>query len=56
MSESPTVDEFIRHMQAELDACDDIVDKMKDKNANGKSNLHYYLLSNSPPDSRNFPN
>ena len=27
MSESPTVDEFIRHMQAELDACDDIVDK-----------------------------
>ena len=27
MTESPTVDEFIRHMQAELDACEDIVDK-----------------------------
>ena len=27
MAESPTVDEFIRHMQAELDACEDIVDK-----------------------------
>jgi predicted nucleic acid-binding Zn ribbon protein len=27
MSESPSVDEFIRHMQAELDACEDIVDK-----------------------------
>ena len=26
MSESPTVDEFIRHMQAELDACQDIPD------------------------------
>ena len=26
MSESPSVDEFIRHMQAELDACEDIVD------------------------------
>lgn len=27
MTESPSVDEFIRHMQAELDACEDIVDK-----------------------------
>lgn len=27
MTESPNVDEFIRHMQAELDACEDIVDK-----------------------------
>ena len=27
MTESPTVDEFIRHMQAELDACEGIVDK-----------------------------
>ena len=27
MTESPTIDEFIRHMQAELDACEDIVDK-----------------------------
>ena len=27
MTESPTVDEFIRHMQAELDACEEIVDK-----------------------------
>ena len=27
MSESATVDEFNRHMQAELDTCDDIVDK-----------------------------
>ena len=27
MTESPTVDEFIHHMQAELDACEDIVDK-----------------------------
>tara|TARA_B110000444_G_C18851442_1_gene605982 strand:- start:6396 stop:6734 length:339 start_codon:yes stop_codon:yes gene_type:complete len=27
MSESASVDEFIRHMQAELDACEDIVDK-----------------------------
>ena len=26
MSESPTVDEFIRHMQAELDACQEIPD------------------------------
>ena len=29
MSESPSVDEFIRHMQAELDACEDIVDKVE---------------------------
>jgi len=27
MSDSPTVDQFIRHMQAELDACESIVDK-----------------------------
>ena len=27
MTESPTIDEFIRHMQAELDACEEIVDK-----------------------------
>ncbi len=27
MTESPSVDEFIRHMQAELDACEEIVDK-----------------------------
>jgi predicted nucleic acid-binding Zn ribbon protein len=27
MTESPSVDEFIRRMQAELDACVDIVDK-----------------------------
>ena len=27
MSESPNVDEFIRHMQAELDASESIVDK-----------------------------
>ncbi len=29
MSESPSVDEFIRHMQAELDACEDIIDKVE---------------------------
>ena len=29
MSESASVDEFIRHMQAELDACEDIVDKVE---------------------------
>lgn len=29
MSESPSVDEFIRHMQAELDACEEIVDKVE---------------------------
>ncbi len=29
MSDSPTIDEFIRHMQAELDACEDIVDKVE---------------------------
>ena len=29
MTESPSVDEFIRHMQAELDACEDIVDKIE---------------------------
>lgn len=27
MTESPSVDEFVRHMQAELDACEEIVDK-----------------------------
>jgi len=27
MTDSPTVDEFIRHMQAELDECEEIVDK-----------------------------
>ena len=27
MTESPNLDEFIRHMQAELDACEEIVDK-----------------------------
>lgn len=27
MSDSPNVDQFIRHMQAELDACETIVDK-----------------------------
>ena len=27
MTESPSVDELIRHMKAELDACEDIVDK-----------------------------
>ena len=29
MTESPSVDEFIRHMQADLDACEDIVDKIE---------------------------
>ena len=29
MTESPSVDEFVRHMQAELDACEDIVDKVE---------------------------
>ena len=29
MTESPSVDEFIRHMQAELDACEEIVDKIE---------------------------
>ncbi len=29
MTESPTVDEFIRHMQVELEACEDIVDKVE---------------------------
>ena len=29
MSDSPSVDDFIRHMQAELDACEDIVDKVE---------------------------
>ena len=32
MTESPSVDEFIRHMQAELDACEDIVDKKERQN------------------------
>ena len=27
MSDSPSVDQFIRHMQAELDSCETIVDK-----------------------------
>ncbi|GIQ96266.1 MAG: hypothetical protein CM15mP1_1620 [Methanobacteriota archaeon] len=36
MTESPTVDEFIRHMQAELDACEDIVDKNEGKSDSGK--------------------
>ena len=29
MSESASVDEFIRHMQAELESCEDIVDKVE---------------------------
>ena len=29
MSESPSVDEFVRHMQAELDACEGIIDKIE---------------------------
>tara|TARA_A100001234_G_C12555830_1_gene355190 strand:- start:431 stop:766 length:336 start_codon:yes stop_codon:yes gene_type:complete len=27
MSDSPSIDQFIRHMQAELDSCETIVDK-----------------------------
>ena len=29
MAESPNVDEFIRHMQAEYDLCNEIVDKVE---------------------------
>ena len=31
MSDSPSIDQFIRHMQAELDSCETIVDKNEEK-------------------------